>query len=119
MFNTISLLQLSSPLTSGGKHILYETNLSGSCNSHIGQGVRYNAEKKQVGNYYSTPVWSFRCKCHLCQSWFEIRTDPQVSITFDGLNSTHATLLNQVRGSSSKSGEQRRRTELLFMVRKI
>ncbi|CEQ41712.1 SPOSA6832_03457, partial [Sporobolomyces salmonicolor] len=50
---------------------------SGHCNNHIGQGVRYNAEKKKVGNYHSSPIWSFRCKCHLCQHWFEIRTDPQ------------------------------------------
>ncbi|GAA6017776.1 hypothetical protein JCM11491_004614 [Sporobolomyces phaffii] len=49
----------------------------GHCNAHIGQGVRYNAEKKKVGMYYSTTIWSFRCKCHLCQHWFEIRTDPQ------------------------------------------
>ena len=49
-----------------------------ACHNHIGQGVRYNAEKKQVGSYYTTPIWSFRCKCHLCQNWFEIRTDPQV-----------------------------------------
>ncbi|KAF8659056.1 hypothetical protein AX16_001928 [Volvariella volvacea WC 439] len=40
-------------------------------------GVRYNAEKKKVGNYYSTPIWSFRCKCHLCDGWFEIQTDPK------------------------------------------
>ena len=49
------------------------------CGNHIGQGVRYNAEKKKVGNYLSTPIWSFRCKCHLCSSWFDIRTDPKVS----------------------------------------
>jgi len=49
----------------------------GHCNAHIGMGVRYNAEKKKVGNYYSTPIWSFRCKCHLCDGWFEIHTDPQ------------------------------------------
>ncbi|PKI84199.1 Ram2p [Malassezia vespertilionis] len=30
------------------------------CNAHIGQGVRFNAEKKQVDSYYSTPIWSFR-----------------------------------------------------------
>ena len=41
-------------------------------------GVRYNAEKKKVGNYYSTPIYSFRCKCHLCDGWFEIETDPKV-----------------------------------------
>ncbi|KAH9821012.1 CWC16 protein [Melampsora americana] len=48
-----------------------------SCKAHIGMGVRYNAEKKKVGMYYSTPIYSFRCKCHLCGNWFEIRTDPQ------------------------------------------
>jgi coiled-coil domain-containing protein 130 len=41
-------------------------------------GVRYNAEKKKIGMYYSTPMFSFRCKCHLCSGWFEIQTDPQV-----------------------------------------
>jgi len=48
-----------------------------TCNSHIGMGVRYNAEKKKIGNYYSTPIYSFRCKCHLCSGWFEIQTDPK------------------------------------------
>lgn len=38
--------------------------------------MRYNAQKKRVGNYHSTPIWAFRCKCHLCSSWFEVRTDP-------------------------------------------
>ncbi|KAG0233900.1 hypothetical protein BGW41_001341 [Actinomortierella wolfii] len=47
------------------------------CENHIGRGVRYNAEKKKVGNYYSTPILSFRMKCHLCDNWFEIRTDPK------------------------------------------
>lgn len=51
---------------------------SGTCNNHIGMGVRYNAEKKKVGSYYSTPIYSFRCKCHLCDGWFEIQTDPKV-----------------------------------------
>lgn len=40
-------------------------------------GVRYNAEKKKVGNYYSTPIFEFRCKCHLCDNWFTIETDPK------------------------------------------
>jgi coiled-coil domain-containing protein 130 len=40
-------------------------------------GVRYNAEKKKIGMYYSTPIFSFRCKCHLCSGWFEVQTDPQ------------------------------------------
>lgn len=45
----------------------------------IGQGVRFNAEKKKVGNYYSTPIWSFRMKHSACGGWWEIRTDPQKS----------------------------------------
>jgi len=48
-----------------------------NCNSHIGMGVRYNAEKRKIGMYYSTPIYAFRCKCHLCSGWFEIRTDPK------------------------------------------
>ena len=46
------------------------------CNKHIGMGVRYNAEKKKVGNYYSTIIYKFRMKCHLCDQYFEIQTDP-------------------------------------------
>lgn len=52
--------------------------VSDHCKAHIGQGVRYNAEKQKVGNYYSTPIWAFRFKCHLCSGRIEIRTDPQV-----------------------------------------
>ncbi|KAI9306075.1 CWC16 protein [Cunninghamella echinulata] len=47
------------------------------CDNHIGKGVRYNAEKKQIGKYYSTPILQFRMKCHLCNNWIEIHTDPQ------------------------------------------
>nr|CAG4652164.1 EOG090X0DK6 [Triops cancriformis] len=46
------------------------------CNNHIGMGVRYNAQKKKIGMYYSTPVYQFRMKCHLCDNHFEIKTDP-------------------------------------------
>lgn len=43
----------------------------------IGQGVRFNAEKKKVGYYHSTPIWSFRMKHTACSGWIEIRTDPR------------------------------------------
>ena len=45
----------------------------------IGQGVRFNAEKKKVGNYYSTPIFSFRMKHTACGGWIEIRTDPKTT----------------------------------------
>ncbi|TEY70103.1 hypothetical protein BOTCAL_0111g00210 [Botryotinia calthae] len=43
----------------------------------IGQGVRFNAEKKKVGNYFSTPIYSFRIKHITCGGSIEIRTDPK------------------------------------------
>lgn len=52
------------------------------CNNHIGMGVRYNAEKTKVGMYYSTPVYQFKMKCHLCDNHFVIKTDPAVSSYF-------------------------------------
>ncbi|KAJ5105369.1 hypothetical protein NUU61_002716 [Penicillium alfredii] len=60
-----------------------------TCKPHetlIGQGVRFNAEKKKVGNYYSTPVYSFRMKHTACGGWIEIRTDPQNTayVVFEG-----------------------------------
>ena len=49
----------------------------GGCNNHIGMGVRYNAEKKKIGMYYTTPLWQFRMKCHLCPNYIEMHTDPK------------------------------------------
>lgn len=43
----------------------------------IGQGVRFNAEKKKVGNYYSSPIFSFRMKHAVCGGVLEVRTDPR------------------------------------------
>mmetsp|Transcript_15883 Transcript_15883/g.62054 ORF Transcript_15883/g.62054 Transcript_15883/m.62054 type:complete len:325 (-) Transcript_15883:67-1041(-) len=48
-----------------------------SCEAHIGKGVRFNAEKKQAGTYFSTKIWSFRMKCPHCKHWMEVRTDPE------------------------------------------
>ncbi|PAA46053.1 hypothetical protein BOX15_Mlig014239g9 [Macrostomum lignano] len=48
----------------------------GGCGRHVAMGVRYNAEKKKVGMYYSTPVYEFNMKCHLCDQRYLIRTDP-------------------------------------------
>lgn len=51
-----------------------------NCKPHpviIGQGVRFNAEKTKVGNYYTTAIYSFRMKHTVCGETIEIRTDPQ------------------------------------------
>lgn len=46
------------------------------CDNFIAMGVRYNADKTRTGNYYTTPIYKFSMKCHLCDNYFEIETDP-------------------------------------------
>lgn len=47
------------------------------CESMIAKGVRFNAEKKQVGNYYSTKIWEFSMKAACCKHEIVIQTDPK------------------------------------------
>jgi len=49
----------------------------GGCGRHIDKGVRYNAEKKQIGSYFSTKIWEFRMRCHLCPNYIVVHTDPK------------------------------------------
>ncbi|KAL9057731.1 MAG: hypothetical protein Q9162_002205, partial [Coniocarpon cinnabarinum] len=48
-----------------------------SNNKLIAPGVRFNATKKRVGNYFSTPIFAFRIKHIACGGWIEIRNDPK------------------------------------------
>lgn len=96
---------------------------SGTCNNHIGMGVRYNAEKKKVGSYYSTPIFSFRCKCHLCDGWFEIQTDPKVCMWFPfvvrWLSYVYRILVMLLfleQGRKTKNGIRKIMAVLQFMV---
>ncbi|KAI8963252.1 DUF455 domain protein [Daldinia sp. FL1419] len=43
----------------------------------IAQGVRFNAQKRKVGAYYTTPIYSFRISHASCGGSIEIRTDPE------------------------------------------
>jgi coiled-coil domain-containing protein 130 len=60
------------------------------CQTYIGQGTRYDADKKKVDKYFSTPIYEFmmRCQCITdpdksadgkiyCNQRFVIRTDPK------------------------------------------
>jgi len=47
------------------------------CNDYIARGVRFNAEKKSIGKYFSTKIWSFIMKCPTCPQEFEVQTDPK------------------------------------------
>ncbi|RPA96714.1 hypothetical protein L873DRAFT_1211238 [Choiromyces venosus 120613-1] len=48
-----------------------------TCDGHIAQGVRFNAEKKKIGKYHTTPIFSFRMRHVSCSGWIEVQTDPQ------------------------------------------
>lgn len=49
----------------------------GGCNHLIGKGVRFNAEKEQIGTYYSTRIWRFGMRCPSCSHKIEVDTDPK------------------------------------------
>ncbi|EFQ87244.1 hypothetical protein P3342_012485 [Pyrenophora teres f. teres] len=108
-FNTTShpLGARARKLTQGILTVRFELPFAVWCNTCkppaiIGQGVRFNAEKKKVGNYYSTPIWSFRMKHSACGGWWEIRTDPQKSeyVVFEG-----ARRREYGRGDEGEEGE--------------
>lgn len=89
----------------------------------IGQGVRFNAEKRRVGSYFSTPIYSFRMRHAACGGALEIRTDPQHTsyevvaggrrrdtgedrAADDSLVGTGAALLQQLQGRDPEEQQQ-------------
>ncbi|KAL7622201.1 Protein saf4 [Parahypoxylon ruwenzoriense] len=60
----------------------------------IGQGVRFNAAKRKVGQYHSTPIFAFRMRHTECSGTIEIRTDP-----------AHTTYVVTEGGSKRDTGE--------------
>ena len=47
------------------------------CGRNLGQGLRFNADKKQVGSYHSTKIWEFSMCVPCCGTRLVLRTDPQ------------------------------------------
>lgn len=52
------------------------------CKIMIPEGKRFNAEKKTVGHYFTTPIRSFSMNCLNCGNNVVIQTDPQVYCYF-------------------------------------
>ncbi|ETI20363.1 hypothetical protein G647_08398 [Cladophialophora carrionii CBS 160.54] len=84
----------------------------------IAQGVRFNAEKKKVGAYFSTPIWEFRFKHTVCGGWVGVRTDPKNAeyvVTEGGRRRDFGTDEGGIRvdafGSSAVTEEQKDRLE--------
>lgn len=47
------------------------------CGRNLGQGLRFNADKKQVGSYHSTKIWEFSMCVPCCGTRLVLRTDPK------------------------------------------
>lgn len=92
------------------------------CKNHIAMGVRYNAEKSKVGNYYTTPIYLFKMKCHLCDNHFEIQTDPakfDYAILSGATKRTHPTETDTEDQIVIDDEESRRRlTDAMFRLEK-
>lgn len=76
------------------------------CKTFIGQGSRYDADKKKVGMYFTSPIYEFSMRCRVvtgheksadgkifCNQHFLIRTDPKGNDyeLAEGLNRTVET----------------------------
>eukprot|EP01129_Flabellula_baltica_P006775 TRINITY_DN2577_c0_g1_i2.p1 TRINITY_DN2577_c0_g1~~TRINITY_DN2577_c0_g1_i2.p1 ORF type:complete len:306 (-),score=74.54 TRINITY_DN2577_c0_g1_i2:1822-2712(-) len=47
------------------------------CKDHIAKGKRYNADKKYVGDYFTTRIYEFSFICLVCRNPIAIKTDPE------------------------------------------
>ncbi|GFE53904.1 nuclear -like family protein, putative [Babesia ovis] len=47
------------------------------CGAYIAKGVRFDAERKAIGKYFSTTIYAFLMSCHKCHNPIVIQTDPE------------------------------------------
>ncbi|ORM40268.1 Coiled-coil domain-containing protein -like protein [Babesia sp. Xinjiang] len=47
------------------------------CGAYIAKGVRFDAERKAIGKYFSTTIYAFLMSCHHCHNPIVIQTDPE------------------------------------------
>lgn len=47
------------------------------CDGYIAKGVRFDAERKAVGKYFSTTIYAFLMSCQFCHNPIVIQTDPE------------------------------------------
>ena len=80
------------------------------CDKHVGMGVRYNAEKSRVGNYYTSPIYQFKMKCHLCDNYFLIKTDP-AKFDYEIVEGARRQILSTVESEDLESQSAYERAE--------
>eukprot|EP00285_Hemiselmis_virescens_P016636 CAMPEP_0173400662 /NCGR_PEP_ID=MMETSP1356-20130122/48595_1 /TAXON_ID=77927 ORGANISM="Hemiselmis virescens, Strain PCC157" /NCGR_SAMPLE_ID=MMETSP1356 /ASSEMBLY_ACC=CAM_ASM_000847 /LENGTH=254 /DNA_ID=CAMNT_0014360627 /DNA_START=35 /DNA_END=796 /DNA_ORIENTATION=+ len=73
--------QVNSKLLTQGRNVIrFETPFDivcGGCAEVIHKGVRFNADKRKAGNYFSTTIWEFELKCAKCDHKMFMLTDPE------------------------------------------
>ena len=75
--------QVNSKLLTQGRNVIrFEMPwdiicLGEKCGECVHKGVRFNADKDKAGKYFTTTIWHFRLKCHLCDNIMIMATDPE------------------------------------------
>jgi len=94
----------------------FDVRCSG-CGNRIAKGVRFNAEKKCVGKYLSTKVWSFRMMCAAEDGtsrtdrtrnahYIEVRTDPKAADYVVAEGAVRVGDLDKMPGAKVPSAEE-------------
>jgi len=94
----------------------FDVRCSG-CGNRIAKGVRFNAEKKCVGKYLSTKVWSFRMMCAAEDGtsrtdrtrnahYIEVRTDPKAADYVVAEGAVRVGDLDKLPGAKVPSAEE-------------
>lgn len=78
------------------------------CGELVGKGVRFNAEKQQIGTYLSSKIWSFGMHHH-CGCRIEIVTDPKTAqyIVKNGAKQKVRTFATVAAGKPTDKGRPR------------
>ena len=76
----------------------------GACGHSIAKGVRFNAEKKKIGQYHSTPIWSFTMKSACCAQEIVVHTDP-ANTEYNVVKGAERCVRSFTDGLEDESGE--------------
>jgi len=75
------------------------------CGRALGQGLRFNADKRQVGSYHSTKIWEFAMAVPCCGTRLVVRTDPKNG-DFEVVSGGRRRVVTKVDDDESESEEE-------------
>ena len=94
-----------------------------TCQTHLPRGARFNAEQRNVGNYFSTKIYSFTMRCPCCGCTFVIETDPanaDYRATAGATRKVEEWSQESSEGYAleSEASKERRKTDVLYRMEK-